>query len=37
MLPSSLFISLDDSDLAAIGERLDARMEDTVAEVCELV
>ncbi len=35
MLPSSLFTSLDDSDLAAIGERLDARMEDAVAEVCD--
>jgi uncharacterized protein (DUF302 family) len=37
MLPSSLFASLDDRRLAAIGERLDASMEDTVAEVCELV
>ena len=37
MLPSSLFTSLDDRGVAAIGERLDAKMEDTVAEVCELV
>ena len=37
MLPSSLFASLDDCGVAAIGEQLDARMEDTVAEVCELV
>jgi len=37
MLPSSLFASLDDPGVAAIGERLDAKMEDTVAEVCELV
>ena len=36
MLPSSLFISLDDSGVAATGERLDAKMEETVAEVCEL-
>jgi hypothetical protein len=37
MLPSSLFTSLDDRGVAAIGERLDAKVEDTVAEVCELV
>jgi uncharacterized protein (DUF302 family) len=37
MLPSSLFASLDDRKVTAIGERLDAKMEDTVAEVCELV
>jgi uncharacterized protein (DUF302 family) len=37
MLPSSLFTSLDDHGVAAIGERLDAKMEDTVAEACELV
>jgi uncharacterized protein (DUF302 family) len=37
MLPSSLFVSLDDRGVAAIGERLDAKMEDTAAEVCELV
>ena len=37
MLPSSLFISLDDHGVAAIGERLDVKMEDTVAEVCDLV
>jgi uncharacterized protein (DUF302 family) len=37
MLPSSLFNSLGDRVVAAIGERLDAKMEDTVAEVCELV
>jgi uncharacterized protein (DUF302 family) len=37
MLPSSLFVSLDDREAAAIGQRLDAKMEDTVAEVCELV
>jgi len=37
MLPSSLFASLDDRGVAAIGERLDAKMENTVAEVCELV
>jgi uncharacterized protein (DUF302 family) len=36
MLPSSLFTSLDDGGVAAIGERLDAKMEETVAEVCEL-
>ncbi|MGA8727074.1 MAG: DUF302 domain-containing protein [Acidimicrobiales bacterium] len=35
MLPSSLFTSLDNCEVAAIGERLDARIEDTVAEVCE--
>jgi uncharacterized protein (DUF302 family) len=37
MLPSSLFAFLDDRGVAAIGERLDAKMEDTVAEVCELL
>ncbi len=37
MLPSSLFTSLGDPGVAAIGERLDAKMEDTVAEVCELL
>jgi uncharacterized protein (DUF302 family) len=37
MLPSSLFVSLDHREVAAIGERLDAKIEDTVAEVCELV
>ena len=37
MLPSSLFASLDDRGVAAIGERVDAKMENTVAEVCELV
>jgi uncharacterized protein (DUF302 family) len=37
MLPSSLFTSLDDGGVAAIGERLDAKIEDTVAEVCEPV
>ena len=37
MLPSSLFTSLDDDEVAAIGERLDAKIEDTVAEVCELL
>jgi uncharacterized protein (DUF302 family) len=37
LLPSSLFGSLGDREVAAVGERLDARMEDTVAEVCELV
>ena len=36
MLPSSLFASLDDDEVAAIGGRLDARIEATVAEVCEL-
>lgn len=36
MLPSSLFTSLDDRGVAAIGERLDTKMEETVAEVCEL-
>jgi uncharacterized protein (DUF302 family) len=36
MLPSSLFISLDDHGVAAIGERLDVKMEDIVAEVCDL-
>jgi hypothetical protein len=34
MHPSSLFSSLDDPGVTAIGERLDAKMEDTVAEVC---
>jgi|ERR1700722_11207678 uncharacterized protein (DUF302 family) len=37
MLPSSLFTSVDDHGVAAIGERLDVKMEHTVAEVCELV
>jgi uncharacterized protein (DUF302 family) len=37
MVPSSLFTSLDDHEVAAIGERLDVKMEDAVAEVCELV
>jgi uncharacterized protein (DUF302 family) len=37
MLPSSLFTSLDDPGIAAIGERLDAKMEATMAEVCGLV
>ena len=37
MLPSSLFASLDHREVTAIGERLDAKIEDTVAEVCELV
>ena len=37
MLPSSLFTSLDNREVAAIGARLDAKIEDTVAEVCELV
>jgi uncharacterized protein (DUF302 family) len=37
MLPSSLFNSLDDRVVAAIGERLDTKMEETVTEVCELV
>jgi uncharacterized protein (DUF302 family) len=37
MLPSSLFASLEDRGVTAIGERLDARMEATVAEVCELL
>jgi uncharacterized protein (DUF302 family) len=36
MLPSSLFTSLDDRGVAAIGEQLDDKMEDTVAEVCDL-
>jgi uncharacterized protein (DUF302 family) len=36
MLPSSLFNSLDDDGVAAIGDRLDAKIEATVAEVCEL-
>ncbi len=36
MLPSSLFTSLDDRGVAAIGDRLDASFEETVAEVCEL-
>lgn len=34
MLPSSLFTSLDDDRVAAIGKQLDATMEATVAEVC---
>jgi hypothetical protein len=37
MLPSSLFNSMDDRVVADIGERLDVRIEQTVAEVCELV
>jgi uncharacterized protein (DUF302 family) len=37
MLPSSLFVSLDDHGVAAIGERLDVKMEDTVSDVCDLV
>ncbi len=37
MLPSSLFTSLDDRGAAAIGERLDAEVGETVAEVCEAV
>ncbi len=37
MLPSSLFASLDRRGLTAIGERLDAKIEDTVAGVCEVV
>ena len=37
MLPSSLFTSLDHRGVAAIGARLDAKIEDTVAEVCGLV
>ena len=37
MLPSSLFNSLDDDGIAAIGDRLDAKIEATVAEVCELL
>jgi hypothetical protein len=37
MLPSSLFISLDDHGVAAIGKRLDVKMEDTVSDVCDLV
>ena len=36
MLPSSLFNSLDDDRIAAIGDQLDAKIEATVAEVCEL-
>ena len=37
MLPSSLFTSLEDRGVAAIGDLLDAKVEETVAEVCELV
>ncbi len=37
MLPSSLFTSLGDDGIAAIGDRLDAKIEATVAEVCELL
>jgi uncharacterized protein (DUF302 family) len=37
MLPSSLFNSLDDRVVAAIGQRLDTKMEKTMTEVCELV
>lgn len=36
MLPSSLLTSLDDRGVAAIGEQLDDKIEDTVAEVCDL-
>jgi uncharacterized protein (DUF302 family) len=36
MLPSSLFTSLGDNRVAAIGEQLDARIEATLAEVCGL-
>jgi hypothetical protein len=35
MLPSSPFKSLDDDAIAAIGERLDAKIEATVAETCQ--
>jgi uncharacterized protein (DUF302 family) len=37
MLPSSLLNSLDNCEVAAIGERLDAQIEATVAGVCELL
>ena len=37
MLPSSLFASLDDEGIAAIGDRLDAKIEATVAEICDLL
>jgi uncharacterized protein (DUF302 family) len=37
MLPSSLSTSLDDRGAAAIGDLLDAKVEETVAQVCELV
>ena len=37
MLPSSLLTSLDDDRIAAIGDQLDATIEATVAEVCELL
>ncbi len=36
MLPSSLFTSLHNPGVAAIGERLDAQIENTMAEICEL-
>jgi hypothetical protein len=36
MLPSSLFTSLDHGGVAAIGTYLDGKMEDTVAQVCDL-
>jgi uncharacterized protein (DUF302 family) len=35
MLPSSLFISLDNRRAAAIGKQLDDKVEETVAEVCD--
>jgi uncharacterized protein (DUF302 family) len=37
MLPSCLFNSLDDRKVAAIGDDLDTKMEETVTELCELV
>lgn len=37
ILPSSLFTSLDDRGVAAIGDLRDAKVEETVAGVCELV
>jgi Domain of unknown function DUF302 len=36
MLPSSLFTSLDHHGVAGIGAYLDGKMEDTVAQVCDL-
>ena len=36
MLPSSLFNSLHDRGVTSIGVRLDAKIEATVAEICEL-